>query len=366
LLAARFPLSRRAMPEDSLNPTRDIASARAAFRSFLDSCAKNEKLVCLHDSDADGVTAGVLWQRALERLGYTNLVRLAPDRERNAWTASNRKTLADLQPDKLFVLDLGAQPEQVLAGVPTCFIDHHRPCGVHPDDTLITAYPWDPIPNTSLLIYDLCDGLVDLSDLEWIAAIGTLSDLGEKAPFEIIARAKKAFTAKYLKEATALVNAPRRAAKYAPEAAARALLSHASPRELVESESGDVQVLVAARASVKLALDEARKAAPKFAGPVALIQIDSPCQVHPLIAQQWRTRLPKYIVIAANKGYIPGRVNFSARAGKQFNVLEFLRSFDIGEGEGSFGNGHDQASGGSLPVERWEKLKAAMGFESES
>lgn len=346
------------------NPTPDIASARAALRLFLDACGHDERIVCLHDSDADGVTAGVLWQRALERLGYKNLVRLAPDRERNAWTESNRKTLSALQPNKLFVLDLGVQPTQVLEGVLTCFIDHHRPEGVHRDDTLITAYSWQPIPNTSLLIYDLCEGLVELSDLEWIAAIGTLSDLGEKAPFEIIARAKKSYTAKYLKEATALINAPRRSASYNPEAAARALLHHKSPRELVESDDSGLQVLAAARAEVKRELDGARKAAPKCAGTVALIQFSSPCQVHPLIAQQWRTRLPKFIVIAANSGYLPGRVNFSARAGTQFNVLEFLQSFDIGEGEGSFGHGHDQASGGSLPVERWEKLKALMGFEN--
>jgi single-stranded-DNA-specific exonuclease len=43
-------------------------------------------------------------------------------------------------------------------------------------------------------------------------------------------------------------------------------------------------------------------------------------------------------------------------------VLEFLNGFDIGKGEGSFGHGHDQASGGSLPVERWAKLKEKMGF----
>jgi len=346
------------------NPTPDIASARAAFSTFLQSCKPEETIVCLHDSDADGVTAGVLWQRAMERLGFQNLTRLAPDRERNAWTPSNRATLSALKPQKLFVMDLGAQPEQVLEGVPTCFIDHHRPEGVHPDDTLISAYSWEPIPNTSLLIYELCEGMVDLSDLEWVATVGTLSDLGEKAPFEIIARAKKKYTAKYLKEATALVNASRRASSYDPESAARALLNHASPRELVESQSGAVQVLASAREEVKRELEEGKKKAPKFAGQVALIEVDSPCQVHPLIAQIWRTRLPKFIVICANAGYLPGRVNFSARAGKQFNVLDFLNGFDIGEGEGSYGHGHDQASGGILPVERWLKLKAAMGFSS--
>jgi single-stranded-DNA-specific exonuclease len=302
-------------PANIPNPTPDIDRARSAFSSFLESCSKHERIACLHDSDADGVTSGVLWQRAMERLGFATLIRTAPDRERNAWTPSNRAILQALSPQKLFVMDLGAQPHQVLAGVPTCFIDHHRPEGTHPDDTLISAYSWKPIPNTSLLIYELCEGLVDLSDLEWIAAMGTLSDLGEKAPFDIIATAKKKYTAKYLKEATALVNAPRRASNYDPESAAQALLNHASPRELVESQSDEVQVLARAREEVKREMEEAKKKAPKFAGDVALVEVDSPCQVHPLIAQIWRTRLPKFIVICANSGYLPGRVNFSARAG---------------------------------------------------
>lgn len=100
------------------------------------------------------------------------------------------------------------------------------------------------------------------------------------------------------------------------------------------------------------------------ASQVALIRLHSPCQVHPLIAQIWRSRLPQFIVIAANDGYLPGRVNFSARSRSGVNVLEFLRAADIGEGEGTFGHGHDQASGGSLPVARWNALLAQWGFAS--
>ena len=47
-------------------------------------------------------------------------------------------------------------------------------------------------------------------------------------------------------------------------------------------------------------------------GDVALIRLHSPCQVHPLVARTWRDRLPRSIVIAANTGYLPGRVNFAA------------------------------------------------------
>jgi hypothetical protein len=118
----------------------------------------------------------------------------------------------------------------------------------------------------------------------------------------------------------------------------------------------------AAREEVQREMAEAKKAAPKFAGNVALIRVHSRCQVHPVIAQIWRTRLPKYIVIVANDGYLPGRVNFSMRSSNHINALDFLRAIDLGDGEGSFAHGHDQATGGSLPLERWNLLLEKLGF----
>ncbi|MEP0912469.1 hypothetical protein NDI45_16255 [Leptolyngbya sp. GB1-A1] len=346
------------------NTTPTLEAAQQAFQQFIQSCSKSDRLVTLHDSDADGLTAGVVWQRAFERMGFESVVRVVPDRERNAWTTANQQKVQAANPDRLFVMDLGSQDQAVIPGVPTCFIDHHHPEGVPAGDTLISAYTWEPVPNTSLMIWELCRSLVDIADLKWIAAIGTVSDLGDRAPFELLTSAKKKYTAKYLKEATALINASRRAGEYHPEIAAQALLNHMNPKELVNSTAPEVETLRQMRSEVKQELEQARRAAPTFAGKVALIRLHSPCQIHPLIAQSWRDRLPQYIVIAANDGYLPGRVNFSARSNSQ-NVLEFLQSQPISDGEGSFGHGHDQASGGSLPVDRWNELLKQLGFSKQ-
>jgi single-stranded-DNA-specific exonuclease len=346
------------------NPTPDLPAACAAFGAFLENCPKDTRLVCLHDVDADGITAGALWQRTLERLNFTNLARLTPDRERNAWTDENRRRVAALAPDRLFVLDLGSAPAP-LHNAPTCLIDHHRPEGVPPNATLISAYSWNPIPTTSLLMHELGASVTDLSDVDWIAAIGVVGDLGGRAPFALLDAAKKKYTAKYLKEAAALLNAARRSSSFDPEVAARALLAHDSPRELVNSEGEDMARLKDAREEVKRELAEARKVAPIFSAPVALLRLNSPCQVHPLIAQQWRARLPKYIVIAANAGYLPDRVNFSARTDSGQSVLDFLRGIEISPGEGDYGHGHDAASGGSLPVKRWRELLHKLGFAAD-
>lgn len=339
-----------------------LAQARENFKKFLDATGKHARVCIMHDSDADGVSAGVVLQRALERLGYTSVARLAPDRERNAWTAGNRASIAAHNPESLFILDLGSNAEPVIENVPTCFIDHHRPEGSPEGATLISAYTWEPIPNTSLIVWELCRELTDIDDLMWVAAIGTFSDLGERAPFAIIAESKQRYKAKYLKEATTLVNAARRASQHNPELAARALLAHTSPQELVEAETDEAAALRDARGEVKLAMNEAKKAAPMFSGQVALVRINTPCQVHPLIAQSWRTRLPKFVVICANEGYLPGRINFSARTATDTNILDLFRAIKLSDGEGNFGHGHDQASGGSLPVARWNELLDKMGF----
>lgn len=336
-------------------------SASHEFSEFLAKLDQTRRTLVFHDSDADGVTAGVLLQSALERLQFTDIARSAPTRERDAWSDANRAVIASFEPRSLFVLDLGSRDEALIDG-PQCFIDHHRPDGVPAGATLISAYTWSPIPNTSLIVYDLAASLVDVSDLDWIAAIGAISDVGERAPFPLLERVRAKYTMADLKEATTLVNAARRASLYQPETAARALLAHATPRELVKSQSDDVRALKEAREEVKRELAQAKKAAPKFSGKVALVRIRSRCQIHPVIAQIWRTRLPAYVVMVANDGYLPGRVNFSMRTATSTNLLDFLRAIDLGEGEGSYARGHDQATGGTLPVQRFEALLAKLGF----
>lgn len=343
-----------------MNP--ELEPARATFAQFIANVDRDERVVVLHDSDADGVTAGVVLQTALRRLAFANVQRCIPNRERDAWSDANRAAVAALQPDVLFVLDLGSRDEPIVDGARACLIDHHRPDGVPPHAVLITAYAWDPIPNTSLLVYELCQSLVDVSDLDWVAAIGVVSDLGERAPFALMQTVRERHSMSHLKEATALVNAARRASDYQPETAARALLRHASPRDFLGAADPDVAALRAAREEFQRELAEAKKAAPVFSGRVALVRVRSRCQVHPVIAQIWRSRLPKYIVIVANDGYLPGRVNFSMRSARGVSALDFLRAIDLGDGEGSYARGHDQATGGSLPLERWNLLLEKLGF----
>ena len=295
----------------------------------------------------------------------TNVAVVPSGRGESAFSDTARRRLEALRPAGLIVTDLGVHRAGVLRDVPTLYVDHHRPEGA----TVISGYTWEPIPASAWLAFELMASLVDIDDLSWIAAVGILSDLGDKAPWPRLPEVKERYTAKWLKEAVALVNAARRSSAFDIGTPLNLLMQADGPKELATDDARGADKLRAYRAEVKTALAEARKAAPVFAQdqPFALLKLDSPVQLHPLIAQQWRGRLPQYAVIAANKGYLPGVVAFSVRTFRHdLNLPTLLQAVDLGATYESFGHGHDQASGGHLPVEAFNRLLTALGFDERT
>ena len=87
--------------------------------------------------------------------------------------------------------------------------------------------------------------------------------------------------------------------------------------------------------------------------------------MHPLVAQQWRGRFPKSVVFGVNTGYRPGWVSFSGRAPAGVNLIDFLAHHRPPEADTTYGLGHNQASGGSLPVAVWNRWVREIGFGPE-
>ncbi|MGZ8455579.1 MAG: DHH family phosphoesterase [Gemmatirosa sp.] len=350
-----------------------LPAARASVAAFLDARPRDARLVVYCHFDADGLAAGALFGRALARLGFVDVRVVASGRSESAFSDTARDRLRALEPDALVVTDLGVSAEGVLAGVPTLYVDHHQPIGwpADPAAVVVSGYGWEPIPCSAWLAWELLapvalDAGAPIDDLLWLGAVGTISDLGEKAPWAELPGARKRWTAKWLKEAVVLANAARRASAFDVETPLAMLLAADHPRALAEDDAAGAGRLRAYRAEVNAALAEARRAAPTFArdgGPWALVRMHSACQIHPLIAQQWRGRLPGHAVIAANTGFLADAVAFSARtARRDLNLPALLRATGVGDGSGRFGHGHDQASGGHLAPPAFARLLVALGF----
>ena len=355
-----------------------LPGAQSDARRFFEALPRAARVVVFCHFDADGLAAGAVAGRALPRLGFGAVVVMPSGKGESAFGDAARARLAALAPDALVVTDLGVNAAGVLPGVPTLYVDHHQPVGQPgPPAVVASGYAWDPVPTSAWLMWELLGPLAaeagtPIDDLLWVAAVGTISDLGEKAPWPRLEAVRKQYTAKWLKEAVSLVNAARRASAFDVETPLRMLMAADHPRVISEDEAAGADRLRTYRAEVNAALAEARKRAPIFAtrpdSPWALVPAASPCQIHPLIAQQWRGRLPKHAVMGANPLYVPGLVAFSCRTSRQeLNLPALLRgAADLGAWNAHFGNGHDQASGGHLPPTEFGRLLEALGFDARA
>jgi single-stranded-DNA-specific exonuclease len=227
---------------------------------------------------------------------------------------------------------------------------------------MISGIEMEPVPTSSLLAYWCASVIAEVDDLLWIAALGIIGDMAEKSGFPEMEEARKQYGITALREATALLNAPRRSATGDARPALDLLMKAKGPKAILSGEHPETALLQAAREQVKLDLDAARRVPPKVKGDVALIRFHSPCQIHPLVAQAWRGRLRNNIVIAANTGYRPGWVHFATRTALDLDLIAFLREHAPEGADENYGSGHRQATGGALRPESWNQFVTGLGF----
>lgn len=307
--------------------------------------------------DADGLAATAILARSIA----DSAVRLVGKGE-NPWDGSVRAELARLAPAALIATDLGVRQGDIVAGVPTCLIDHHVPTGVPGEATVISGNGLEPEPTSALLAW-WATGADER--LLWLAAVGLIGDMAEGKGFAEMAAAARRYGKTALRNAVSLINAPRRTASADAGPALSLLMKCDSPRELLSGEHPETRQLLAARDEVKAELEIARRVAPKVRGEVALIPLASPCQIHPLIAQQWRGRLKDKVVIAANRDYRPGWVHFAARTAAGHDLIHFFAERRPDGAGSEYGSGHRQASGGALRIPEWNRFVRELGFPEE-
>jgi single-stranded-DNA-specific exonuclease len=345
----------QALPLQDLMTYPDL---RPRFEAFLAGLPEG-KAVVLADGDVDGLGAAcVVW----DALGEREKAFLTPPKGRNAFGDETAALVSAQAPKSLFVLDLGVSPRVIAPGVPTLILDHHHPRGEPEGATVLSGYGLDPVPTSSLLAWKVAGTPANA----WKANTGNQGDMGPsdaELDEERAGGTKRAFDM-----AKSLLNSAKRSSDpdRAVPAAFRILSVAHSPKEVLEATGPDADTLKQFSDEVKRELNEAKKNGPKFSKsePLAMIRFSSPARVHPLIAQSWRGRLPKYAIMAVNDGYVPGRTQFSMRGNAGIDLLAILAKYgaQLGIDEPEYGHGHHSATGGSLPTETFERLIAAMGF----
>lgn len=342
----------------------DPAAIGLAFRAAVERFDGAAKPLILGHFDADGLSAIAILARAFERFGRGADVRVI-GRGENPWSPPMRDWLAQQAPGGLVVADLGVRDGELAPDIATIIIDHHVPTGVPGSATVISGHGLSPEPSSSLLAYWCAAALGPADDLLWLAALGLIGDMAEGAGFPEMAEAQRLYGKTALREAVSLINAPRRAAAADATPALALLMKGNGPKDVTSGNYPETEDLLAAKAEVRDALDVAKRIGPEVRGDVALIRFASPCQIHPLVAQQWRGRLKDKIVLAANSGYRPGWIHFAARTAGETNLIQFLRRHRPGGADENYGSGHVKATGGALRPADWNEFVAGLGFPEE-
>lgn len=340
-------------------PVERLDEARALLTALA---GRRARVIVAPHGDVDGLAAGALAIRALERMGATPIVCL-PGKGEHAHTPAMRERLAAIGAEGLVVLDMGSRAGPIVPGLPTVVVDHHDAREIPDGVVYVSGAGCEPVAPTALLAYVLLGTIAPLEDLGWLAWLGTAGDLGMAHPFgEQLAAVTAGHRKTHVQKAVSLVNAARRAPRYRPEVALEVLLAAGGPAEIARGVVPGTRELAACRDEVNAELARVARVPPRISGNIALLRFSSAAQIHPLVATRWTTRLAPRIVIAANDGYLPGRVNFAVRSASGIDLLAFLRGLGLGDVEGEFANGHPRATGGSVPPAEFARLLRALGF----
>jgi single-stranded-DNA-specific exonuclease len=344
--------------------TSHAAKTASTFAKAIRGFDQGRPVLILGHNDADGLSATALFARAFEAAGWTVRTRIV-GRGESPWSKEMQTELAGHPVGGVVIADLGVRDTLPVPGAPTVVVDHHVPGAPPPGATVISGHGQEPIPTASLLAFWCAGALTDAEPWLWLAAVGLIGDMAEKAGFPEMQAARR-FGITALRDAAALVNAPRRSASGDATPALALLMAADGPKDVLSGERPEAAAVLAARAEVKQALEAARRVAPSVRGEVALIRFSSPTQIHPLIAQQWRGRLKDSIVMAANTGYRPGWVHFAARSARDRDLIAFLAEHRPPGADEMYGSGHRQATGGALRPADWNSFVAGLGFGPEA
>lgn len=350
------------------------------------------------DKDADGLSSGAILRHTLILLGLKeDLIDVHLLSKGNTVHSPSERALMEAHnPAYIFVLDQGSRQSPPLVSDPdvrSLVIDHHHatPKDFPANSSHVTACDSPPVATSSLLTYTLCLPLHESvhSQTAWLTIVGTHGDLGTTLkwlpPFPDMAEPLKQYKKKTLNDVVSLVNAPRRTATYDVRSAWDALATTPEPASVLSNPR-----LLAARQEVNAEVERCTHAAPKFSadGKVAVFRIKSEAQVHPVIATRWAGHLKSNaleIVLVANEGYLPGKVNFSCRVARcakgretEVDIIQSLRAYaSLPDQEAAangvetrppllervgddFARGHVQASGGIVGAEDFEELMRLM------
>lgn len=335
-----------------------IKDSEKEAESFIRDVTLASKVTLLYHGDGDGVCSAVMIYKCLQKRGISDINPLPLERGENPFSERTIEKIRSFIPDFIIVLDSGSR-KGTFHNTRSLIIDHHVPDSNPEVEVFFNTWMDKTNRITSEAVFDLVKRIIPEDDLQWYSLTGAAADAGLSKAFSRYVGKERKFMNKEIQECISLINAARRHCSFRIAEVFDLLVRSASPSLFIAAaKKAGIGRL---REELKLELRKNLKIAPVFSSFFALFQISSPHQIHPLIASIWSSKLNRYVVIAANWGYLPGRVSFSMRTESGKDLLVLLKKYRK-EGE-EIGFGHSKATGGIVKEEVFRDFLKRLGFE---
>jgi len=156
---------------------------------FLRGITKKDKVCIIHDTDPDGIGSGAIMAQCVHRLRGKKVDLVMPvDREEYGLTAKMMKRIKQKKITKLITCDFAAEGKphllkRIEKQADILIVDHHKigsnykskKCTIYKPQYFSTVEPARYC--TGKLAYDAAIRVVDVSDLDWMAAAACIADI---------------------------------------------------------------------------------------------------------------------------------------------------------------------------------------------
>ncbi len=158
------------------------------FRDFISSVSKKDRVAILHHTDPDGICSGVIISKLIERIRKKKIdLRINQKGNIHHVTEDTLKKLRKHRINKVIVVDLNIDIcplnlTKLAKFTKVLILDHHPVTYPLLSNVLvIKSSMLSNIPSSKYcaakLCYDLGCHVADISDLDWLAAVGSISDI---------------------------------------------------------------------------------------------------------------------------------------------------------------------------------------------
>ncbi|MFC1774736.1 DHH family phosphoesterase [Nanoarchaeota archaeon] len=348
------------------------------YRDFINSLAKNDKIYILHDIDADGITSAVLLSKIIERTSSANISgTLTPGRSGIITDEFIQKVKSE-NITTVITLDLTAdvdlvQLNKLAKHAKILIIDHHKIYHHPRSKNVLMIKPkmiFDEVNSAkfanAMFVYFLTQDLIDISDLDWMATVGLVGDIGYDYLTDVIDEVYDKYN--FERNEDYFKTTPGRIASMVYNTVTAdgnvklcydVLMEANSAEEVLKSKLKDKSDYI--QAEIDKYVDETEKRA-EFFEDVELIfyNIDSEFNIKSAIATILGLKFNKSTVITYSIFEGEGIVGLSARRDdKKVKVNEILEKA-IEDIPDAHAGGHAVSSGATIPIKHFNRFKKRL------